>query len=87
MQRSYLHALSRFSQYFGRSPDRLGPDDVRAYQAHLASKGIAWGSLNRVVRALRSFYRVTFSHVTIPERIVDPQSQRKLPRFWASTRS
>jgi hypothetical protein len=30
-QRSYLHAVSRFSQYFGRSPDRLGLEDVRAY--------------------------------------------------------
>jgi integrase/recombinase XerD len=45
-QRSYLHAVSRFSQYFGRSPDRLGLEDVRAYQVHLASKGVAWGSLN-----------------------------------------
>ncbi len=23
-QRSYVHAVSKFSQYFGRSPDRLG---------------------------------------------------------------
>ena len=47
-QRSYLHAVSRFSQYFGHSPDRLGLEDVRAYQVHLASKGVAWGSLNQV---------------------------------------
>jgi hypothetical protein len=45
-QRSYLHAVSRLSQYFGRSPDRLELEDVRAYQVHLASKGVAWGSLN-----------------------------------------
>ena len=41
-QRSYLHAVSKFSQYFGHSPDRLGLGDVRAYQVHLASKGVAW---------------------------------------------
>ncbi|MBB3390644.1 hypothetical protein FHT82_003416 [Rhizobium sp. BK275] len=34
-QRSYLHAMSKFSRYFGRSPDRLGLDDVRAFQVHL----------------------------------------------------
>ena len=26
-QRSYLHAVSKFSRYFGRSPDRLGLED------------------------------------------------------------
>ena len=48
-QRSYLHAVSRFSRHFGRSPDRLGLEDVRAYQVHLASNGVAWGSLNQFV--------------------------------------
>ncbi len=28
-QRSYIHAVKRFSQYHGRSPDRLGLEDVR----------------------------------------------------------
>ena len=30
-QRSYLHAVTKFSRYFGRSPDRLGREDVRAF--------------------------------------------------------
>ena len=34
-QRSYVHAVAKFSRYFGRSPDRLGLEDVRAYQVHL----------------------------------------------------
>src|SRR6201987_1810289 len=78
-QRSYLHAVSRFSQYFGRSPDRLGLEDVRAYQVHLASKGVAWGSLNLVVCALRFFYGVTLGEATIPERIAYAGEPRKLP--------
>ena len=28
-QQSYVHAVSKFSRYFGRSPDRLGLEDVR----------------------------------------------------------
>ncbi|HXZ14668.1 MAG TPA: site-specific integrase [Roseiarcus sp.] len=78
-QRSYVHAVSKFSQYFGRSPDRLGLEDVRAYQVHLASKGVAWGSLNQVVCALRFFYGVTLGQATIPERIVYAREPRKLP--------
>jgi len=27
-QRSYLHAVTKFSRYFGRSPDRLGCGSV-----------------------------------------------------------
>jgi integrase/recombinase XerD len=38
-QRSYVHAVAKFSWYFGRSPDRLGLDDVRAFQVHLARPG------------------------------------------------
>ena len=45
-QQSYLPAVAKFSRYFGRSPDRLGVEDVRADQVHLISKGISWASLN-----------------------------------------
>ena len=78
-QRSYIHAVARFSQYFGRSPDRLGLEDVWSYQVHLASKGVAWGSLNQVVCALRFFYGVTLGQETIPERIVYARAPCKLP--------
>ena len=58
-QRSYLHAVAKFSRYFGRSPDRLGLEDVRAFQVHLVSTGISWPALNQTVCALRFFYGVT----------------------------
>ena len=46
---SYIHNVKKFSQYFGRSPGCLGLEDVRAYQVHLVSQGIAWATLNQVV--------------------------------------
>jgi integrase/recombinase XerD len=52
-QRSYLHAVTKFSRYFGRSPDRLGLEDVRAFQAHLVSSGLSWPALNQTACALR----------------------------------
>jgi hypothetical protein len=33
--RSYIHVIEDFSKHFHRSPDRLGPDHIRQYQAHL----------------------------------------------------
>ena len=78
-QRSYLHAVSKFSRYFGRSPDRLDLDDVRAYQVHLVSCGISWPALNQTVCALRFFYGVTLGQSEIPERIPYARQPRKLP--------
>lgn len=49
-QRSYLHAVSRFSRHFDRSPDRLGLEEVRAFQVHLVSSGLSWPALNQTAR-------------------------------------
>jgi integrase/recombinase XerD len=78
-QRPSLHAVSRFSRHFGRSPDRLGLEDVRAFQVYLVSTGISWPSLNQTVCALRFFYGVTPDHGEIPERIPYAREPRKLP--------
>jgi integrase/recombinase XerD len=78
-QRSYIHAVSKFSRYFGRSPDRLGLEDVRAFQVHLVSMGVSWPALNQTVCALRFFYGVTLGQGAIPERIAYAREPRKLP--------
>ena len=78
-QRSYIHAVSKFSRYFGRSPDRLDLEDVRAYQVYLVSQGISWPSLNQRVCALRFFYGVTLNQPEIPERIAYAREPSKLP--------
>ena len=78
-QRSYLNAVSKFSRYFGRSPDHLGVEDVHAFQVHLVATGISWPALNQIVCALRFFYGVTLNHSTIPERIAYAREPRKLP--------
>ncbi len=78
-QRSYVHAVAKFSRYFGRSPDRLGLEDVRAFQVHLVSSGISWAALNQTVCALRFFFGVTLGHAEIPERIPYARQPRTLP--------
>lgn len=78
-QRSYIHAVAKFSRYSGRSPERLGLEDVRAFQVHLVANGISWPALNQTVCALRFFYGVTLGHAEIPERIAYARSPRTLP--------
>jgi integrase/recombinase XerD len=79
-QQSYLNAISKFSRYFGRSPDRLNLEDVHAFQVHLVATGISWPALNQIVCALRFFYGVTLGQATVPERIAYlPPPRRSVP--------
>src|SRR5215207_10958032 len=78
-QRSYVSAVAKFSRHFGCSPDRLGLEEVRAFQVHLVAGGISWPALNQIVCALRFFYGVTLGQGTIPECIPYAREPRKLP--------
>jgi site-specific recombinase XerD len=78
-QRSYTHAVTKFSRHFGRSPDRLGLEEVRAFQVHLVACGISWPALNQTVCALRFFYGVTLGEAELPERIPHAREPQKLP--------
>ena len=78
-QQSYLNAISKFSRYFGRSPDRLNLEDVHAFQVQMVATGISWSALNQIVCALRFFYGVTLGQATVPERIAYAREPSKLP--------
>jgi site-specific recombinase XerD len=59
-QTSYLDQVSRFARHFGKSPEELGPEDIRSYQVYLTNeKKLAPGSVLIAVSALRFLYRVT----------------------------
>jgi hypothetical protein len=47
-QQSYLYAVAKFSRHFGRSPDRLGLEEVRTYQLHLIAQQRSWFISGRV---------------------------------------
>src|SRR5262250_1005729 len=53
----YIRHVERFARYFHRSPDRLGPQHIREYQAQLFSKRkLSPGSVTNHLCALRFFY-------------------------------
>jgi integrase/recombinase XerD len=78
-QQSYVHAVARFGRFFGRSPERLGLEEVRAFQVHLVAGGVSWPALNQTVCALRFLYGVTLKQADLPERIPYARTPRKLP--------
>ena len=74
-QRSYIQAMARFAQHFGRSPDQLGPEEIRGYQIYLIEeKHLGFGALSTVVSALR-FGRLQFFGELKP--LQDPGSWRR----------
>lgn len=78
-QQSYIYAVAKFSRHFNRSPDRLGMEEVRAYQLHLVSQKYSWTHINQVACALRFFYGITLGQKEALERIVYGKEPEKLP--------
>ena len=76
-QQSYVYAVAKFSRFSGRSPDQLGVEEVRAYQIHLAGRGLSWPHLNQVSCALRFFFGVTLGRKDVVDRIVSAKEPRK----------
>jgi site-specific recombinase XerD len=55
----YVAQVAHFARHFGRPPDQLGADDLRAYQRHLLQvRHASWSAFNQAVCALRFFYGV-----------------------------
>jgi hypothetical protein len=43
---AYLGAVGRFARYFGKSPEQLGPEQIRQYLLHLRNdKKDTWNTL------------------------------------------
>lgn len=78
-QQSYIYAVRRFSEYFNKSPDGLGIEDVRAYQLHLIAQQRSWSHINQVSCALRFFFGVTLGRSEAIERIVAGREPQTLP--------
>ena len=55
--RTYMHGVTHFSRHFRRSPDQLGPEEIRKYQAMLLTKlKYSPNTVTLRLAALRFFY-------------------------------
>jgi integrase/recombinase XerD len=52
---SYTRIVAEFASYFRKSPDRLGPEHIRAWLLYLLDeRKLAWGTLQCARSALKS---------------------------------
>lgn len=79
-QLSYMQQVSAFARHFGRSPEDLGPEQIRAYQSHLVvDRHLTASSVGTATAALRFLYRVTLRRDWTPDDIPMPKKPFKLP--------
>jgi integrase/recombinase XerD len=78
-QASCIRAVRNFTIFLGRSPDQARAEDMRGYQLHLASSGVAVPSQNATVTALRFFFTVTLARGEVTDRMPFVREPRKLP--------
>jgi integrase/recombinase XerD len=75
----YVHAVAKFARHFGRSPETLGGEDVRAYLVQLLDQGVTRSSCVVVRNALRHFYTDTLGRPECLARVPRPKRERRLP--------
>src|ERR1700675_4636896 len=76
----YIRAVAAFAKHFNRSPDQLGPEEIRAYQLFLLKeKKVKLSTYIQAVAALRFFYRNTLNRKIDIDRIPLPHYEKKLP--------
>jgi integrase/recombinase XerD len=79
-QDSYLRQVSLFSRHFNKSPEQLGPEEIRAYQIYLAEeRKVSVGTRIVAVSALRFLYAVTLQRDWTLQLISAPKKDHRLP--------
>jgi integrase/recombinase XerD len=80
-QRAYVEQVSRFARHFNKSPELLGPEEIRAYQVYLTNeKKLTPSSVVTAVSALRFVYKVTLKKAWRFEEVIPaPKMPEKLP--------
>lgn len=79
-QVAYIAQVAKFAKHFGKSPEQLGREEIRAYQVYLVNeKRVSWSLFNQTVCALRFLFRTTLDRKDSIEHIPFPRQERKLP--------
>jgi integrase/recombinase XerD len=82
--RSYTATVAEFARHFHKSPDQLGPEQVRTYQLHLLNdRKLAWPTIQVRMAGLRFFYTRTLKQSWFDTDVAKPKVRRKLPVVWS----
>src|SRR3954469_15793236 len=75
----YVACVAKFARHFNRSPEHLGPEDVRAWQLELLRRRVSWSGFNQAVCALRFLFRFTLRRPEALEMVPFGKKPKALP--------
>ena len=86
--KTYVRIVREFATYFHQPPDKLGPEQIRQYQAHLfQSKKLAPATVSQYVSALRFLFIKTLHRHFLAEVAVAANGSCRLRRRVARLRA
>lgn len=77
--RNYVLQVQKVAKHFWKSPERLGPEEVRNYLVSLVNQKVSWSTFIQTVCGLRFLYETTLRRKWMVEHIPFPKGEKKLP--------
>jgi site-specific recombinase XerD len=78
--KTYVRIIRDFAKHFHQPPDKLGPEQIRQYQAYLFhTKKLSAFTVSQYVSALRFFFVKTLRRHFLTEHIPFPKCPKRLP--------
>jgi site-specific recombinase XerD len=82
--RAYLLVLNDLGAYFQQPPERLGPEQIREYTAHLVrDRKLSGNTVNQRVGALRFYYFKVLKKRWGGDEMPYPKKSVRLPVIWS----
>jgi len=79
-QTAYLREIGNLENYFNRSPEELGEEEVKEYLVHmLEDRGLSSGTYKYYAAGIKFLYRTTLNRGEVVEKIKYPKAKIKLP--------
>jgi site-specific recombinase XerD len=79
-QAAYLREIAKLENYFNRSPEELGEEEVKEYLVHmLEDRGLSSGTYKYYAAGIKFLYRTTLNRGEVVEKIHYPKAKIKLP--------
>jgi site-specific recombinase XerD len=76
---AYVAAVTKLARHFGRSPDQLTSEELRAFQVHLLARQTSWSQFNQIVAGVRFFFGTTLGRPELVPILPYGKKPKRLP--------